>query len=333
MESFSWVSEGPSPLKETQTVKNFFFEDDQVPGHHPRALNLAYRAAPTQRFNAGRRILSYFYLNFNLIFVHFFILGPYSDSRPLAPVNCPLIVYLAHVSSCVSLRFQVVSALAVILTEQPIGLTGGVCSSAPQRASIFPLDVTHTGESICVHERGSYPAGFGHTSTLGLFLTAHYWLTWNDHISNLYTTCARMTGILRRLDGSIPSSSMKKIYTAVIRPRIEYACAVWSGGPTHRLQRLQDSFSKRNGIMLPPLQKSFDYYTLVLLYRIHEKLAPDHLFSLLPSLISSTSGYSLRKHSYPVPFTKKSATVSIAFCPEQSFFGTHSPLMFNHLSL
>ena len=44
-------------------------------------------------------------------------------------------------------------------------------------------------------------------------------LTWNDHISNLNTTCARMTRILRRLDGSIPSSSMKKNYTAVIRPR------------------------------------------------------------------------------------------------------------------
>ena len=38
MESFSWVSEGPSPLKETQTVKKNIFEDDQVPGHHPRAL-------------------------------------------------------------------------------------------------------------------------------------------------------------------------------------------------------------------------------------------------------------------------------------------------------
>ena len=48
-------------------------------------------------------------------------------------------------------------------------------------------------------------------------------LTWNDHISNLYTTCARMTGILRRLDGGIPSSSRKKNYTGVIRPRIEYA--------------------------------------------------------------------------------------------------------------
>ena len=64
---------------------------------------------------------------------------------------------------------------------------------------------------------------------------------------------------------------------------IEYACAVWSGGPqAQRLQHLQDLFSKRHGIMLPPYQKKFDYHTLVLLYRTREKLAPDHLFSLLP---------------------------------------------------
>ena len=118
--------------------------------------------------------------------------------------------------------------------------------------------------------KGFLSRRFGHTSILGLFLTAHlHGMT----ISNLYNTCARMTGILRRLDGSIPSSSMKKIYTAVIRPRIEYACAVWSGGPTNtqRLQRLQDLFSKRYGTMLPPLQKRFNYlyHTLVLLYIMH----------------------------------------------------------------
>ena len=159
-------------------------------------------------------------------------------------------------------------------------------------------------------------------------------LTWNDHISNLYTTCARMTGILRRLDGSIPSSSVKKNYTAVIRPRNEYACAVWSGGPTQRLQRLliPDSFSKRHGKMLPPLQKRFDYHTLVLLYRIREKLAPDHLFSLLPS--SYRAHLAIRSESTPIlsPL-QNNLPLSIAFCPEQSFFGTHSPLLFNQLSL
>ena len=126
-----------------------------------------------------------------------------------------------------------------------------------------------------------------------------------------------MTGILRRLDRSIPSSSMKKNYTAVILSRKEYACAVWSGGPTQRLQRLQGSFSKRHRIMLPdpPLQKRFNYHTLVLLYRICEKLAPDHLFSLLPSLISSTSGYSLRKHSYPVPWALQKNLPLSSFLP------------------
>ena len=39
MESFSWVSEGPSPLKETQTVKKILLKMIRVPGHHPRALN------------------------------------------------------------------------------------------------------------------------------------------------------------------------------------------------------------------------------------------------------------------------------------------------------
>ena len=181
-------------------------------------------------------------------------------------------------------------------------------------------------------------------------LTFNSSLTWNDHNSHLYTTCARMTGIPRRLDidGSIPSSSMKKIYTAVIRPPIEYACAVWSGGPTQRLQRLLDHetpFRKKHGIMLPPLQKRFNYHTLVLLYRIREKLAPDHLFSLLPSLISITSGYSLRKHSYPVPSTKN-LPLSIAFCPamilwntlpfdiqSSKYFGMFKSKLKTHLSL
>ena len=53
--------------------------------------------------------------------------------------------------------------------------------------------------------------------------------------------------------------------------------------------------------MLPSLQNErFDYHTLVLLYRIREKLAPDHLFSLLPSLILSTSFAQKALLSYPL---------------------------------
>ena len=70
-------------------------------------------------------------------------------------------------------------------------------------------------------------------------------LTRSNHISSVYTACARMIGILRGLDGTIRSPAMKRIYTAVIRPRMEYTCAVRSGGPTGCLQSLQDSFVGR----------------------------------------------------------------------------------------
>ena len=139
-------------------------------------------------------------------------------------------------------------------------------------------------------------------------------LTWSDHIDTLYTSCARMIGILRRMNGSIPPSAMRRIYTGVIRPRMEYACAIWSGGPTSCLQRLQDSFAKRYGLTLPPLQKRFDYHTLVLFYRVHKKLAPNYLCSLLPPPTSTTSSYSFRKSIYPVPLTRKTATLE-SFLP------------------
>ena len=116
-------------------------------------------------------------------------------------------------------------------------------------------------------------------------------LTWNDHVSNVYSTCARMLGILRRLDGNISPLCMERIYKTAIRSRMEYACAVWSGGSTRSLQRLQDSFAKRLGLTHPPLKNRFNYHTLVLFYKIRQNLAPKYLCSLVPDLSSTTSGY------------------------------------------
>ena len=113
----------------------------------------------------------------------------------------------------------------------------------------------------------------------------------------------------------------KKSYTAVIRPRI------WSAGPTQRLQRLQDSFSKRHGIMLPPLQKRFDYHTLVLLYRIREKLAPDQFCShyfFPPSYIEHIWLFAQKALLSCPQALQKNLPLSIAFCPEQSL--EHTPL-------
>ena len=123
-----------------------------------------------------------------------------------------------------------------------------------------------------------------------------------------------MLGILRRLDGNISPLCMERIYKTAIRSRMDNACAVWSGGSTRSLQRLQDSFAKRLGLTLPPLKNRFNYHTLVLFYKIRGNLAPKYLCSLVADLSSTTSGYSFRKFSYPVPLTKKPATLE-SFLP------------------
>ena len=96
---------------------------------------------------------------------------------------------------------------------------------------------------------------------------------------------------------------------------------------------MEDSFSKRHGIMLPPLQKRFDYHTLVLLYRIREKLAPDPIFShYFPP--SYRAHLTIRSESTPSvsPKQKKSATLN-SFLPRAIIVSNTLSLMVNHLSL
>ena len=103
-----------------------------------------------------------------------------------------------------------------------------------------------------------------------------------------------------------------KISIGAIRPRLEYACPVWSGGNTSKLVKLQELFCRRHQVILPQLQQRFDYHTLVLFFKIKSNLAPPYLTERLPQL-SSHCGYNFRKNLYPVPAVKKSSTLTSFF--------------------
>ena len=145
-----------------------------------------------------------------------------------------------------------------------------------------------------------------------LGITIQTSLKWSRHICNVYTACARRVGILRRLKRKLQPSTILKIYTGTVRPIMEYACAIWSGGPTAKLKKLQRSFCRSHGVSLPPLQTRFDYFTLMLFYKIRMRLSPQSLQNMLPNP-SSHSGYQFRKLSYPVPKVKKSSTLASFF--------------------
>ena len=129
-------------------------------------------------------------------------------------------------------------------------------------------------------------------------------LTWSNHIDKVYERCAQKVGILRRLRRTFPSLALCRIYVGAVLPIMEYACPVWSGGPVAKLIHLHESFCRRNQTSLPPLQKRFDFHTLVLFYEMRKNLTPSYLSSLMPSP-SPTSGYQFRREPYPVPAVSK----------------------------
>ena len=131
-------------------------------------------------------------------------------------------------------------------------------------------------------------------------------------------------GILRRLQRKLRSTALRKIFIWAIRPRLEYACPVWSGGNTSKLVKLQELFCRRHQIALPQLQQRFDYHTLVLFFKIKSNLAPPYLTELLPQL-SSHCGYNFRKNLYPVPAVKKSSTLT-SFFPRSIILWNSLPL-------
>ena len=135
-----------------------------------------------------------------------------------------------------------------------------------------------------------------------LGITVNSTLSWSDHIKSVYINCARKIGMLKRLKRKLHPSAFKRIYTGAIRPKMEYRCTVWSRGPTSKLVDLQRTFCPcdvitsnclhyKNGSTISHLHYFFKV-------RIHQ--AANSLYKLLPPP-SSSSGYTFRKISYPVP--------------------------------
>ena len=115
------------------------------------------------------------------------------------------------------------------------------------------------------------------------------------------------------VEKNISPRALRRIYVGAVLPIMEYACPVWSGGPVAKLIHLHESFCRRNQTSLPPLQKRFDFHTLVLFYKMRKNLTPSYLSSLMPSP-SSTSGYQFRLEPYPVPAVSKISSLA-SFIP------------------
>ena len=139
-------------------------------------------------------------------------------------------------------------------------------------------------------------------------------LSWSEHISRTRAKCAQRVGMIRKIRHLLPHHVLKRIYVAQVQSIMEYGCAVWSGDNSSMVQKLQDSFCLGNYVKLPPVQARFNYLTLLLFYKIKNKLSPMYLQRLLPQACSMSSHYHLRGLNFPVP-TVRSSRAFKAFLP------------------
>ena len=114
-------------------------------------------------------------------------------------------------------------------------------------------------------------------------------LSWDDHVNKLYADCARRIGILWRLRNELDSTAFRKIFIGAIRPKMEYTCAVWSGGPTGKIAKLQDAYCRKHQIHLLPLKKRFDSHTLTLFFKMKHQMVLHYLSSLVLAPTSESS--------------------------------------------
>ena len=125
-----------------------------------------------------------------------------------------------------------------------------------------------------------------------LGITVNSTLSWSDHIKSVHITgnCARKIGMLKRLKRNLSCifQHSNESTREQFRPKMEYACTVWSGGPTSKLVDLQRTFCRRQSIQLPSLQKWFDYFTLALFFKVRIPQAAISLYKLLPPPSSSS---------------------------------------------
>ena len=164
-----------------------------------------------------------------------------------------------------------------------------------------------------------------------LGLTFSSTLSWNTHIQNLVGDVAKMSNVLKRLKYSLDRKTLETIYTAFIRPKLEYASHIWdncSKKDADLLESFQLDVARtvtgaRKGTSHNLLYVETGWQTLSTrrknsklsnFHRIVHGTAPEYLSSLLPE--NRDAMYNLRNPSnYTVP-KARTQTYKSSFIPD-----------------
>jgi hypothetical protein len=165
---------------------------------------------------------------------------------------------------------------------------------------------------------------------LGLYFNEH--MNWADHIDKLISKASKKIGLMWKLSNSIPRFAVENIYTAYIRPQLEYGCIIYASCNKEQSARLE-AVQRRAAIACTraynrtptkslleelgwsTLEKRREYFTLVQLYKMSNGLSPRYLETILPPKQGNTGRYPTRRTEDYIPPLVKTVKYQKSFVP------------------
>ena len=165
---------------------------------------------------------------------------------------------------------------------------------------------------------------------LGVIIQSN--LKWNNHLDSIISKSSRRVDILRGLRFKLDRKSLETLYTAYVRPILEYASSVWSNCTAAQKQELENVQLSAMRAITGGIRgtSSAKLYTetnfestydrrersnLVIFYKIYHGLTPLYLRNLLPPRIRETTHYSLRSGNNLSTIVTNTTTFSTSFIP------------------
>ncbi|MCG8047724.1 MAG: reverse transcriptase domain-containing protein [Candidatus Thiodiazotropha endolucinida] len=165
---------------------------------------------------------------------------------------------------------------------------------------------------------------------LGLFLSQD--CTWHQHIDFIKEKAWCRINIMRKLKFKLDRKSLETIYTAFVRPLLEYADVIWNNCTQYEkteLEKIQLEAARiatgttklislnnlYKEICWETLEKRRHDHQLTLFYKMINNLAPAYLSSLIPQQVNAISRYNLRNSNDLQTIRTKTSQYYNSFLP------------------
>ncbi|MCG8113671.1 MAG: reverse transcriptase domain-containing protein [Candidatus Thiodiazotropha taylori] len=165
-----------------------------------------------------------------------------------------------------------------------------------------------------------------------LGLTFSNTCNWTDHVNNVCKKACVRLNLLRVLKFRVSRKSLEKMYSAFVRPLLEYSDIVWDNCSSES-KKILDAIHVEaarivtGGTKLCSIDKLFselgwdslqsrrNKHKLIALYKILHGLAPNYLLDLMPPTVQETSRYSLRNSDHFQNYRAKTNLFLDSFFP------------------